>query len=65
MLPYFKLENIVQFHHVKNVTLTKKMYCTSFKLSVEDAMLSEEEELKAIQKYILFSNSKVKKNFNN
>ncbi|EWS71696.1 tRNA (guanine(37)-N1)-methyltransferase, putative (macronuclear) [Tetrahymena thermophila SB210] len=37
ILPHFKKEHIEHFNIIKNVTATKKMFCISFKLSVEDA----------------------------
>jgi len=31
---------VLAFHHVKNVTVNTKMFCISFRLSVEDARLT-------------------------
>lgn len=37
VLPNFKAAHIQHFNIIKNVTASKKMFCISFKLSVEDA----------------------------
>lgn len=38
VLPFFKAAHIQHFSIIKNVTATKKMFCVSFRLSIEDAL---------------------------
>lgn len=38
ILPSFKSTDILHFNIIKNVTASKKMFCISFRLSVEDAL---------------------------
>lgn len=41
VLPNFTKEQIVHFEHIKNVTVIMRMYCVSFRLGREDAMVED------------------------